>query len=126
MMNGEPENSLPAPSPFCPIHELSLLNLHPNVLNWIVSYLSNGDQRATVNDSLCRSLPISLGAPQGFYSWNPFLIFINDFPDAVASCIMLFTDDCVLFCATRCHSDQMSLRQNLLSIFDWCLFDVFL
>ena len=39
--------------------------LDDNSLNWFKSYLINRQQKTSINDTLSRSLPVSVGVPQG-------------------------------------------------------------
>lgn len=49
-----------------------------------------------------------------------FLIFINDLPNAISSCIRLFADDCVLYRRISTPDDQALLQRDLNLIETWC------
>ena len=60
-------------------YKLMSLNINPNVINWIVSFLSNGKQRVVVDGFVTEFASINRGLPQGTVL-RPILfsIMVND------------------------------------------------
>lgn len=87
--------------------KLSKLNIDPNILAWIESFLSNRTQFVVANDFKSSSSPVTSGVPQGSVL-GPllFLIYINDLPNSINSSIKLFADDCVIFRVISTSSDS--------------------
>ena len=79
--------------------KLKSIGLDDNSLNWFKSYLTNRQQKTSINDTLSSSLPVSVGVPQGSIL-GPllFIIYINDMPSIVKHCkVILYADDTLLY-----------------------------
>lgn len=103
------------------IQKLSGLNLDPNVLRWIKSFLANRSQFVHVNNESSEPLEVTSGVPQGCVL-GPllFLIYINDLPLTVSCKIRMFADDCVIYHTITNASDQLTLQHDLNNIQEWC------
>ena len=81
------------------LRKLKSIGLDDNSLNWFKSYLTNHQQKTSINDTLSSSLPVSVGVPQGSIL-GPllFIIYINDMPSIVKHCkVILYADDTLLY-----------------------------
>ena len=79
--------------------KLKSIGLDDKSLNWFKSYLTNRQQKTSINDTLSSSLPVSVGVPQGSIL-GPllFIIYINDMPSIVKHCkVILYADDTLLY-----------------------------
>ena len=79
--------------------KLKSISLDDNSLNWFKSYLTNRQQKISINDTLSSSLPVSVGVPQGSIL-GPllFIIYINDMPSIVKhGKVILYADDTLLY-----------------------------
>ena len=77
------------------ILKLRRYNFHPNLVEWIWSFLSNRFQRVIVGSSQSYKAPIVSGVPQGTVL-GPilFIIFINDLESRIEhSVVRFFADD---------------------------------
>lgn len=103
------------------ILKLSLLNLDPNVLAWITSFLTNRSQFVFVNNHSSNRLPVTSGVPQGSVL-GPllFLIYINDLPLHVSCNFRMFADDCVIYRSVTNIHDQTLIQHDLNNIQTWC------
>ena len=89
-------------------HELLLKKLLSygivgNELNWFSNYLTNRQQRVTVDGSYSEWANISKGVPQGSIL-GPllFLTFVNDLPKAVETCtVNLYADDTTIYYSNK-------------------------
>lgn len=103
------------------LFKLSKLNLDPNVLKWIESFLYNRTQYVTVNDNDSDPHPVTSGVPQGsVLAPLLFLIYINDLTDSISSSIRLFADDCVIYRKITNPTDVACLQADLDNISTWC------
>ena len=104
---------------------LSKLNHHGirGVANkWFHSYLSNRNQKVTINGESSPNLPINCGVPQGSIL-GPllFLIYINDMHHAMEfSTTTHFADDTNLFYSCKSFKNlRKNLNKDLALLFDW-------
>lgn len=103
------------------ISKLSALRLDSLTLSWLRNFLSMREQFTVVNGSTSPLSPVTSGVPQGSVI-GPllFLIFINDLPSRVTSCMRLFADDCIIYREINNPSDHVTLQKDLNAICDWC------
>lgn len=103
------------------MHKLRHLNIDPQLLIWLESFLSCRSQYVSANNSDSPSRPVYSGVPQGSVL-GPllFLIYINDLPSCVSSNIHLFADDCVIFREITSNNDATILQSDLNAISAWC------
>ena len=59
----------------------------------IQCYLEDCKQRLRINNSVSRNRPVISGTPQSPIIWQLFLLFIKDFPLALTTTILGYTDD---------------------------------
>ena len=103
------------------IYKLSKLDLNPQIVNWIRSYLSNRSQYVEIHNVKSSSLNVLSGTPQGsVISPLLFLIYINDLVQNLTVSHRLFADDCVVYHEIKSIEDNIILQNNLNLIFDWC------
>lgn len=101
--------------------KLRNLNIDPNVLAWLICFLSNRSQFVTANNFDSHPLPVRSGVPQGSVL-GPllFLIYINDLPTNISSSINLFADDCVIYHKINDNNDVSCLQSDINKVMDWC------
>lgn len=103
------------------ISKLSALKLDSRTLSWLRNFLSNRQQYTTVNNLSSSLSDVSSGVPQGsVLAPLLFLIFINDLPQHVSSCIRVFADDCIIYRPIKNSEDHLSLQNDLDVINGWC------
>ena len=80
------------------IYKLQKIGIGGDLLNWFKSYLSNRQQRVTIDGVSSTWGQIMAGVPQGSVL-GPllFLIYINDICDGIESEIRLFADDTTVY-----------------------------
>lgn len=95
------------------ISKLSALRLDSLTLSWLRNFLSMREQFTVINGSTSPLSPVTSGVPQGSVL-GPllFLIFINDLPSRVTSCIRLFADDCIIYRKINNPSDHVTLQMT--------------
>lgn len=49
-----------------------------------------------------------------------FLIYINDLPQSLTSCVRLFADDCVLYRKINNPDDHLHLQTDIDRVVTWC------
>lgn len=103
------------------LYKLALLNIDPNVLNWIQNYLEGREQRVVLNGTISTSTRVTSGVPQGSVL-GPllFLIYINDITENIQSHIKLFADDCVLYREINTSDDLAMLQTDINILSSWC------
>lgn len=101
--------------------KLGKLNIDPNILSWIESFLRNRTQFVTANNADSSPCSVTSGMPQGSVL-GPllFLIYINDLPISINSTIRLFADDCVIYRVIKSASDSSLLQSDLNKVSSWC------
>ena len=102
--------------------KLKSFGLDNNSLNWFESYLTNRQQKTSINNTLSSSLPVSVGVPQGSIL-GPllFIIYINDMPNFVKHCkIILYADDTLLYYSSNSIKDiELCVNEDIHSICKW-------
>ena len=80
------------------LFKLRQAGIDGNLLNWFKNYLSNREQRVTINSTSSTWGSIKAGVPQGSIL-GPllFLIYINDIVSGINCAIKLFADDTTLY-----------------------------
>ena len=86
-------------------------------LNWITDFLSRGQQRVVINDSISSWQPVKSGIPQSSVLGPVlFLIYINTMPDKITSKIYLFADDAKLYRQIEDKLDVKRIHEDLQSL----------
>lgn len=103
------------------ISKLSALRIDSLTLSWLRNFLSLRLQFTIVNDTSSTITDVTSGVPQGSVL-GPllFLIYINDLPDNISSCVRLFADDCVIYRVINTAQDHIILQKDLDQINSWC------
>ena len=105
------------------LDKLTRLNLHPSVIDWIKSYLSNRKQRVYANDIYSDFRDIKQGVPQGSVLGPLFyIIYANDLSKLFKYCqFALYADDTVLYTANEVFGDSVyQMQQDISSLSTWC------
>ena len=95
--------------------------IHPQVVNWIRSFLSDRSQQVVIDGHLSLAALIISGVPQGTVL-GPilFLIFINDISHCIKySTIRCFADDTRISKAITCEGDVKALQDDLDAVVEW-------
>jgi hypothetical protein len=103
------------------LDKLTRLQVDPQLILWIHSFLSGRTQRVRVDEALSDSVPVTSGVPQGSVM-GPllFLIYINDIACGLSSNIRLFADDCILYRVINNNTDCESLQTDFNKLCNWC------
>ena len=102
------------------IEKLRFYNIHPNVISWTTSFLSNRTQSVVVDGFTSDEAAVISGVPQGTVMGPMlFLIFINDIACNISSTVRLFADDCLLYKEIVSKADTTTLQQDLTELVEW-------
>ena len=92
------------------------MGLDSHILQWLVNYLYNRQQRVVVNGEASSSLPVLSGVPQGLIL-GPLLfiiyvdsVFLADL--APGNRLVLYADDMPLYRPIRCTQDLVDLQSD--------------
>ena len=98
-----------------------LYQIHPQIVKWIVSFLTNRLYRVKVNSAFSSWTNMISGVPQGSVL-GPFLflLYTNDINDIVHhSCLSQYADDTKIYNAIKSNMDQQDLQGDLHAISAW-------
>ena len=101
--------------------KLHLYGIHPKIISWIESFLTDREQAVVVDGQLSIFAPIISGVPQGTVL-GPilFLIFINDIEHSISSSIVrCFADDTRISISIKCENDVKLLQNDLHNVIRW-------
>ena len=103
------------------VEKLQRYGVHPKVVKWIESFLSDRTQQVVIDGHLSLAAIIISGVPQGTVL-GPilFLIFINDISHCIKdSTIRCFADDTRISRAITCEIDVEALQEDLDAVVEW-------
>ena len=104
------------------LQKLTDIGLTTSTTQWFRSYLTNRSQITSVGDAHSASTEMPIGVPQGSIL-GPllFLIYVNDLPDChLASDIILYADDTVLYYSSKSVSDlEHHINADLGTVSEW-------
>ena len=92
-----------------------------SLLNWILNYLGNREQRVIVGQSYSDVKHVNAGVPQGsVLGPHLFLVYVNDITQNLLSITRLFADDTSLASTTSNIDDLQSIiNHDLREISKW-------
>ena len=103
------------------IKKLMLYGIHPKIVNWVESFLTNRTQSVVVDGTLSLLALIISGVPQGTVL-GPilFLIFIDDIDHCIMhSIVRCFADDTRISIAVKSELDVLLLQSDLENVIKW-------
>ena len=104
------------------LQKLTNISLTSYSTQWFRSYLINRSQTTLVGDAHSAATKIPVGIPQGgILGPLLFLIYVNDLPDChLASDIILYADDTVIYYSTKNVSDlDHHINADLRTVSEW-------
>lgn len=101
----------------CKLENFGFSNI---MLIWFKSYLSSRSQYVNFNGTHSKTFLVASGIPQGSIL-GPllFLIFINDIPQSLSNCCLLYADDLKFYRRILSNQDCISLQSDINQLFDW-------
>ena len=105
------------------ITKLQNTGLHPHLIMWVKSYLTNRSQRVVVNGSESETIDVISGVPQGSV-FGPllFLIYVNDLCAitlSTGSKVTKYADDLVLHMVVDAETAFIGLQKDIDNIVQW-------
>ena len=103
------------------LKKLAVYKLSPNTLELISSFLSNRQQKVSLNASISDFLPNNFGVPQGSVL-GPLLfsLYINDLPLFIGTQCDMFADDTTLETTNLdAHKVYHSMQQSIHDLVKW-------
>ena len=90
------------------------------LLKWIQDFLTNRKMRVVLNGHETDWAAVLSGVPQGSVL-GPllFLIYVNEIPEIIKSCVKMFADDTKLWRKIQSEEDEQILQQDLDRLEDW-------
>ena len=90
------------------------------VHSWIKEFLTGRSQKVKIEGKSSKAAKVTSGIPQGSVL-GPilFLIFINDLPDVIVSCMKLFADDAKIFGRVNSVMQATAVQNSLDNAVDW-------
>ena len=101
--------------------KLQLYGIHPKIVKWVESFLTDRKQSVVVDGKLSLLALILSGVPQGTVL-GPilFLIFINDIEHCIMhSIVRCFADDTRISIAVKSEQDVKLLQSDLENVIKW-------
>ena len=93
-----------------------------NILGWCKHFLSDRRQRVVINGEKSVWERVISGVSQGsVIGPTMFVLFINDMPEVVTSCIEMFADDAKIFKAMLTKQDRCDLQGDLDNLQNWAI-----
>lgn len=92
---------------------LSSLRLDSLTLSWLGNFLSHRRQFIFVNNLSSNLSPVTSGRPQGSVVCQLFLIYVNNLPINISSCMRSFADDCITYRLIRSANDHLAFQLDL-------------
>ena len=104
-------------------YKLEAMGMAGDLLDWMISYLTNRKQFSVVNGCISQTKTVSCGVPQGsLLGPRLFSYYINDLPSVINEGeLIMYADDTTLFVVGN-NVDMVidSLNKALSSINIWC------
>ena len=102
------------------LHKLKNYGIPEHILNWLAAFLTDRKQRVGVNGVFSEWAEVISGIPQGSVMGPVmFVVYINDLPDCIKSCLFLFADDTKLYREIRSPIDIGNLQIDISALEDW-------
>ena len=103
------------------ISKLKAYKIDGQILNWIISFLSDRTQYVKINNDCSSKLNVTSGVPQGsVLGPTLFIYFINDLPNVVNDTpIKIFADDTKLYHGIQDENNVKKLQDSIDAMFEW-------
>ena len=102
------------------IKKIKSLGIDGNIHKWIKNFLTDRQQRVTLNGKSSKWSSVTSGVPQGSVLGPVlFILFINDLPQRVKSHCVLFADDAKLYKELKQLKDFEELQDDLYELCIW-------
>ena len=103
------------------ISKLKAYKIDGQILNWIISFLSDRTQYVKINNDCSSKLNVTSGVPQGSVLGPTLSIyFINDLPNVVNDTpIKIFADDTKLYHGIQDENNVKKLQDSIDAMFEW-------
>ena len=88
------------------------------MLEWIQSFLRDRKQRVQINGTASSWCGVESGIPQGSVL-GPLLLYINDLPDTILSCVKLYADDTKLYRQINSDEDEQIFQADINRLQGW-------
>ena len=106
------------------LNKLKKLNLDPNLIRWVASYLENHTQRTLANNVHLDCQPVLQGVPKGSVL-GPllYIIYSNDIADRIQNSGFAFYADDTVLCSKKKSLQQsaIDLQKDLDNLSNWCV-----
>ena len=92
------------------------------LLKWFNAFLTQRRQRVVINGCASHWSSVLSGVPQGSIL-GPllFVLYMNDLPCSLNSCVKMFADDVALYHSVQQEDDCLTLQHDLDTIASWCI-----
>ena len=102
------------------VKKVKAYGIRGQLLLWIEDFLTDRQQRVSINGKTSNWRNVLSGIPQGsVLGPTLFVLYINDLPEVINSNILMYADDTKIFTSVNSQTEYETMQQDLNNMQDW-------